>query len=280
MLKNLNAIDKSTLWYHSTLLLFILVFSSRIHAWYFEILLNFGTIFIILFIVSKIGNGSPPFLRFLKFFYPIILFTPAYLQTGRINRVFFHDLMDPFFQGAEFSLFGFQPALAFSDRFPQGWVCEWMHFAYFSYYLMIPGLALFLYFARGEREQKNYLLALCIMFYACYLCYILLPVEGALSFGKGEFSQGGLFTRIMKAVYLDLENPGAAFPSSHVAVTLLVVYYSFIYAKKIAPIFFVLGISLIFATVYCRYHYAIDVLAGIAMAGSWVFWALFAKRLR
>ena len=44
MLKNLNAIDKSTLWYHSTLLLFILVFSSGIHAWYFEILLNFGTI--------------------------------------------------------------------------------------------------------------------------------------------------------------------------------------------------------------------------------------------
>ncbi len=260
--RNLDAIDKSTLSYHTLVAVFIIAFASRINGWYLEILLNAGVIASVLFIFSRIGNNSHPVLRFVRFFYPILFFTPAYLQTARINRVIFSGLLDPFFQKAEFGIFRFQPSLAFADSLPQAWFSEWMHFAYFSYYLMIPGIAVLLYFKGDKQAIKNFMLSLCILFYFCYSCYILLPVEGATSFGRNEFN-GGLFTNIMKVIYADFESPGAAFPSSHVAVTLLIIIHALRDAKRFGPIFIFLGVNLIFATVYCRYHYVVDVMGGI-----------------
>jgi membrane-associated phospholipid phosphatase len=67
-------------------------------------------------------------------------------------------------------------------------------------------------------------------------------------------------------IYRHLESDGAAFPSSHVALAALVLYYTVRYARSAAWVVGPLVISLIVATVYCRYHYAIDVLAGLAMA--------------
>jgi membrane-associated phospholipid phosphatase len=261
--RNLDAVDRVTLFYNALVALLLVLFSSRIPNWHFEIFLNLAVMGVVLFIFSRITENAKPWPRLLKYIYPVFLFTPAYMQTGRTNRILFSNLLDPFFQKFEITLFGFQPAIDFANRFPQGWLCEWMHFAYFSYYLMVPGLALILYLTRSRGEQKEFMLALCATFYFCYLCYILLPIEGALSFGQNDFTQGGPFTHLMKSIYGNFESPGAAFPSSHVAVALVILYYTVKFVPKIAPLFILLGVSLVLATVYCRYHYAVDVLGGI-----------------
>ena len=68
----------------------------------------------------------------------------------------------------------------------------------------------------------------------------------------------------MAWIYRHLEVAGAAFPSSHVAIAALVLYYTMRYARSAAWVVGPLVLSLIVSTVYCRYHYAIDVLAGLA----------------
>ncbi len=62
------------------------------------------------------------------------------------------------------------------------------------------------------------------------------------------------------------EAPGAAFPSSHVAIAWCTVFFSFKYLRGIRWIHAVLALLLTVSTVYCRYHYAVDVLAGLATA--------------
>jgi len=44
------------------------------------------------------------------------------------------------------------------------------------------------------------------------------------------------------------------------------VYFSFRYLRRIRHVHLVMAVLLCFATVYCRYHYAVDVLAGLAAA--------------
>ena len=65
-------------------------------------------------------------------------------------------------------------------------------------------------------------------------------------------------------MFRHFEIGGAAFPSSHVAVATLVLYYTVRYARSAAWFVGPLVLSLILSTVYCGYHYAIDVLAGLA----------------
>ena len=73
------------------------------------------------------------------------------------------------------------------------------------------------------------------------------------------------------------EPPGAAFPSSHVAVALCTVYFSFRYLRPIRYLHLAVAILLCLSTVYCRYHYVVDVLAGLVTAavlvpiGNWLY---------
>ena len=80
----------------------------------------------------------------------------------------------------------------------------------------------------------------------------------------------------MEYVYEHFEAPGAAFPSSHVAVALCTLYFSFRYLPRIRILHTVTVILMSMATVYCRYHYVADVIAGALAAalliplGNWL----------
>ena len=81
----------------------------------------------------------------------------------------------------------------------------------------------------------------------------------------------------MKWIYRTFEAPGAAFPSSHVAVALCTVSFSFRYLRPIRYAHLVVAVLLCVSTVYCRYHYVVDVLAGLVTAavvvptGNWLY---------
>ncbi len=141
-----------------------------------------------------------------------------------------------------------------------------MHFAYATYYSLFPGLAVFLYFRRAKAAFLDYMFSLCATMYVCFLTYILLPVRGPSVVDPGGTTDAAalLFTAGMAWVYRHVETGGAAFPSSHVAIATLVLYYTVRYARPAAWVVAPLVISLIVSTVYCGYHYAIDVLAGLA----------------
>ena len=81
----------------------------------------------------------------------------------------------------------------------------------------------------------------------------------------------------MLLIYRMFEAPGAAFPSSHVAVALCTLYFSFKYLRPIRYLHLVFAVLLCCSTIYCRYHYAVDVAAGLITAaivvplGNWLY---------
>jgi membrane-associated phospholipid phosphatase len=58
-----------------------------------------------------------------------------------------------------------------------------------------------------------------------------------------------------------------AFPSGHTAVVLLVLAYAWRSVRGLFWICLPLVVALILSTVYLRYHYVVDVLAGFLLAG-------------
>jgi membrane-associated phospholipid phosphatase len=87
----------------------------------------------------------------------------------------------------------------------------------------------------------------------------------------------GLFFRLMRVIYRIFEAPGAALPSSHVAIAVATVYFSFRYLPRIRYMHLSAALLLCLATVYCHYHYGIDVLTGLLVAaalvpvGNWLY---------
>jgi membrane-associated phospholipid phosphatase len=239
-------------------------------------------------------------LDFLRHFYPVLLYTGLYRETGALNRGFIPVYLDPLFIRLEAGIFGGQPSLAFMEWLPWRAVSEIFYASYFSYYLMIAGVGLALFF-RNRRQFFHYVSVISFAFYVCYLIYIFLPVIGPRVFfheiggyrlpaelhpavvpAFPEAVQGGVFYRIMASIYDTFESPGAAFPSSHVAIALGTLSFSFRYLRRIRWLHLVAAVLLCLATIYCRYHYAVDVVAGVLTAvtliplGNWLYFK-FAK---
>lgn len=233
---------------------------------------------------SQSGPGHNGVLGFIRHFYPVLLYAPFYCETGILNHVAVAGYLDPNFIHLEGSIFGLQPSLAFMAWLPSPAVSEVLYAAYFSYYIMIGGVGLAL-FLRNREELFHYLSIVSFVFYACYLTYIFVPVIGPRIFFR-EIShyrlplelqpavaptfpaaiQTGPFFHIMAWIYQRFEAPGAAFPSSHVAIAIATVYFSFLYLRPIRWPHFAVMLLLCAATVYCRYHYVVDVAGGALTA--------------
>ncbi len=234
---------------------------------------------------------------FVRHFYPVLLYTWFFSSTGWINRMFFKEFMDPTIIRWEQLLFGCQPSTLFMQKLPYLAVSELFYASYFSYYIMITGVGLALYL-KDRLHFHHYISVVSFVFYVCYTLYVILPIIGPRVFFHeiGGYSlpdevqqfastdtypeavKVGVFFRIMAFIYRVFEAPGAALPSSHVAIALTTVYFSFKYLRPIRYVHLAVAILLCLSTIYCRYHYAIDVITGaltaavLAPLASWLFW--------
>ncbi len=276
--------------------LILLLHGDAVPIWRWLVLAHaIGILVVHLLILGHARFPSHPVLRFLRHFYPVLLYTGFYRETGELNQMTTDGYLDPFFVRLEHGMFGTQPSLAFMQVLPFRWVGEIFYASYFSYYVMIAGVGIALY-VRDRRQFFHYVSVVSFVFYLCYLVYIFTPVMGPRVFeraidgyelparfrpeGSLEIPaavHAGVFFRLMGWVYATFESPGAAFPSSHVTVALTTVYFSFRYLRPIRFIHLGIAVLLCLSTVYGRYHYVVDVVAGVVTAlalvplGNWLY---------
>ena len=304
-MKNYTFVDYATQAYIALVGLLILFFhNSTVPAWPW-LLGAHGACLVLIHALIQIHARRKPgrVLEFLRHFYPVLLYTAFFCETGSVNRMFYPDYLDPMVARWEQSLFGCQSSVLFMEKLPWLAVSELFYASYCSYYFMVGGVGIAL-FLRSRQQFFHYVSVLSFLFYVCYLIYILLPIIGPRAFfhqvegyslpqatqqlavtdAYPEAVQAGVFYRLMRWVYRVFEAPGAALPSSHVAVALCTVYFSFRYLPRIRYVHLAVAVLLCLSTVYCRYHYALDVLAGLIAAavlipvGNWLYFKFDNRR--
>jgi membrane-associated phospholipid phosphatase len=296
--KNYTFVDYATQGYMALVALLILVFhNSTVPQWLTLVGLHaVGLVVVHVLVQAQARFPRNWLLDFLRHFYPVLLYTGFFVETGSLNRMFFNEYLDPMVAQWEQQLFGCQPSVLFMEKLPYLAVSELFYACYFSYYVMIVGVGIAL-FLRNRQHFFHYVSVVSFVFYVCYLIYIILPVIGSRAFFRQvdgyalpgaiqqlavtdvypESVQAGVFFQLMKWIYKVFEAPGAAFPSSHVAVALCTVFFSFRYLRPIRYAHLAAACLLCLSTVYCRYHYVVDVLAGLLTAatlvpvGNWLY---------
>ena len=277
-----NFIDYATQGYIALVGLIVLFANSpRVPLWPAMLLAHGAGLILIHFIIQlHARRPASPLLDFFRHYYPILCYTGFYHETGLLNQMLYTGYLDPHFLRLERWLFGWQPGLEFMERCPYRLVSEVLYAAYFSYYVMIGGVGLAL-LLRDRRQFAHFISVVSFVFYVCYLTYIFTPVVGPRILCRGivnsplpadvvlatpvttpESVEAAVFFQIMVWIYDTFETPGAAFPSSHVAVALCTVYFSFLYLRSIRWVHLAVALLLCVSTVYGRYHYVVDVVAG------------------
>lgn len=225
--------------------------------------------------------------RVIGLIYLPLMFGQFYGELEYLGVVFrsYGDSFDPLLIDIEQAVFGLQPSLEWSRAWPWPWLLEIMEFAYFSYYFFSAiGLAL-IWLASGRPTPQRWRLSermigdLGAVMLTCYAWYTFFPVWGPKYFGylgiagplESEGLNGWIFTDIMRWIHAHGALHGAAFPSSHVAGSMVSWWWGWKVAPRHRAWFTVLWGLLCLSIVYCRYHYVIDLVCGVAW-GALIIW--------
>jgi membrane-associated phospholipid phosphatase len=193
-----------------------------------------------------------------------------YLSVYRYDNLFFPEMLDPAFAAMDRFLFGYEPAREWMFRFDAFWISEVLHAAYFFYYLALGIVPLYIFFARKEKLNET-IFALVTVFYASSVTYMILPVAGGRFdpevMAMTETLRNGPFTRLMAILYQQTTHFGAAFPSTHAALSAALAASAVRSKMPLRSLVVINGSLVMIAAVYGGYHYFVDIIAGLIYAG-------------
>jgi membrane-associated phospholipid phosphatase len=164
--------------------------------------------------------------------------------------------------------FAGQPSLYLSERLAFVPLSEYLHFCYLSHVIVIPSVAAYWYVSGLRVAFGELLLMLSIVMLGSYLFFIVLPVDSPyyLSPRLGPPLSGHFFFDLVHQMSARGGARGGAFPSAHASGALVVSLVAWRHQRRLAYLLFPITGGVMIATVYGRFHYALDTLAGAGLA--------------
>mgnify|MGYP002857766044 CR=1 FL=1 len=218
-----------------------------------------------------------------------------YPDTYELNRIY--PNLDYLFASLEQSAFGCQPSLLFSSQFTSPVLSELLCLGYVSYYPMIGAVA-FYYLLKLPRRLPYCAFVILGAFFLFYVVFIFVPVVGPQFYYEavgidqialahfpdlGHYflnhqealpipGVDGLFHDLVQQAHDAGERPTAAFPSSHVGVSVLLLWLAReTRSRWLLACLSVLTLLMFFATFYIMAHYVIDAIAGLFVGTAFYF---------
>ena len=193
--------------------------------------------------------------------------TFLYKETAMLNTLIFPKI-DEFLSNLDQTIFNFQPSIEFSKHFNSLFFSELFYFGYFCYYLLPLVVFGILYkFLPQKIEEFGFILISSFLLY--YFIFIIIPAEGPqfyFTFPDNHIEAQGIFGNAIKLIQKNGEASTAAFPSSHVGISWIVIFWLYQNLRKSVKYFLPFVILLMFSTVYIKAHYFVDVVAGFISA--------------
>jgi membrane-associated phospholipid phosphatase len=167
-------------------------------------------------------------------------------------------------------LFPSNPSASLAPQWGSRVLSEGLHLAYASYYLLVYVPPILLYVRRRRDAFVATMLALAIVYGVCFVTYALFPVDGPRYLVGPAAAPDGPVRRFVLALLERGSSRGTAFPSSHVAASLVSALCAFQYSRRVGVVVSSLALALTVATVYGGFHYAVDALVGVMLGAlSW-----------
>jgi membrane-associated phospholipid phosphatase len=220
-------------------------------------------------LLTRAGNRLTPFGRVAREAYPLIWLLGFWTELGYLLPLLHPVMRDAAITGLDLAVFGRHWSSDWMERMPERWVSEGMYFAYFIYLPLVFLPPLFFGIAGRTDAMRDITARLLLTYVGCYLVYLLFPVEGPrhLDLVVPPTVASGFFRGLSEAARSSGDSIGTAFPSSHAAGAVTIA----LACRRWCPrwLGWLLGleaVGVVLSTVYTQNHYAIDAVAGTALA--------------
>lgn len=269
LMSRLMVSDVITCGYLTAIGLLATVFAERLPQWWWYPLAHGLCILALLLFLLKLPAKPPQWVLFIRWWYPAFLIPPIFSELQFLVHPMNPVDLDLSLISIDLALFGVHPTV-WLERLTVPWLTEYMQLAYMTFYFL-PFILCAPWYRQGDFQAfRTALCALLLGYYVSYLMYFLTPARGPRFYLAAYQSVPlhGLWLATPLQELLDhLEGVQRdAFPSGHTAIALMVMVMAWHYQHRLRYPLLGVTTSLICSTVYLRYHYVIDVIAGIVLA--------------
>jgi len=218
----------------------------------------------------------------------------SYYEMGRLLPILYPTTLDQQILDFDLWLFGFEPAMSM-DAWVTPLTTEWFSFAYYGYFVFLSLHVLPMFFlSRHMRAAGEFSLGLSFVFVVGHLLYFVVPGYGPGVAMPEAFTAplgSGFWTTLMNATVREFGAHMDIFPSIHTAVPVFLCLFGYRHRKsylfvrtlaqavrqlpvlrRLVPLLShawivatLFSANIILATMFLRWHYLADVVAGFAL---------------
>jgi len=211
------------------------------------------------------SRSSNSILRFIRHWYALPLWTFLFEELTGLVHIIYPSWFDAWLIRFDHALTGVYP-WDWLARFANPALNDFMQFAYLTYFFALVALPAILYAQGKDREFWTTLTSMAFAHYTVYVIAIWFPIQSpfhAFPALQHQILPGGPATWVINLVERYGRVHGAAFPSAHVAGAFAVLLCAWQYRRWLFWIHLPLFVLMVISTVYGRYHYVGDGLAGL-----------------
>jgi len=143
-------------------------------------------------------------------------------------------------------------------------------FVFYATYYFLALILGFILWRKDHATARRYIFTLMVCYYVSYAGYFLLPALGPRFAQAHEYTVSIVTSPVSRTISDTINRMEKTkfdvFPSGHTLISVAVLLVAWKRTRKTFWVKLPIATGLIVATVYCRYHYVADVLAGITCA--------------
>jgi len=207
--------------------------------------------------------------RFWGEWYAMFLLAGLYGEVGVLtSHAGLHN--DALIQRAEVFVFGSEVSYRWIREMPVVWFSWFVHWCYLSYYAMLFASPAGLWIVGKRLAARQTIFAIVVTFFVCYVIFLFFPVAGPrYAFALAHNPATEVTPARLAQWLLDRgDSWGAAFPSSHVAASVVATGMAWRHWRVLGLVLAPFTIGLVLAVVYGQFHYAVDALSGLMVAAA------------
>ncbi len=234
------------------------------------ILLRYAIMAVALLLVTLLLRYEERFPRwagFLLDFYPAAFIPVLYETLGPLISAARGGPRDALLIAADRALFGVDVTV-WLQRVVRPWLTNFFYVSYTTYYFVALVLG-FVLFRRSTRDLRRFIFTLTVCYYVSYVGYFIVPALGprfALAASHTVVLETTALSAAIERTLNELEHTKLdVFPSGHTMIAATVLLVAYRRARDAFWWLLPVATCLVLSTIYCRYHYVVDVLAALAL---------------
>jgi membrane-associated phospholipid phosphatase len=236
-----------------------------------SMLLGYAGLAMLVAVIVALAPGEdrlPPPLTFFVDFYPAAFLPLLFNTLEPLIQALRGGGRDDLLIAADRFLFGVDVTV-WAQRLVRPVLNDVFYLFYSTYYFISLSLGLTLWL-RDRPAARRFVFTLMVVYYVSWTGYFIIPALGPRFAQAAQYTVSLTTTPVARAINDTINNKEKTkfdvFPSGHTMISMAVLLVAWKRARDVFWVLLPIAAMLILSTVYCRYHYVVDLIAGALLA--------------